>query len=111
MPGNLTTLTKSLGIASQNISIQYYDLTPLTDAILDLRYLLDRDEETASRIPYTRLKTMGHVALYENDTSLPLAFRVDDRISDWQTTAFSPFDVQNSFVKASAGITWRRPTC
>lgn len=105
MPGNLTTLTKSLGIASQNISIQYYDLTPLTDAILDLRYLLDRDEETASRIPYTRLKTMGHVALYENDTSLPLAFRVDDRISDWQTTAFSPFDVQNSFVKASAGIT------
>ena len=64
-----------------------------------------RDEETAFRIPYTRLKTFGHVALFENDTSLPLAFRVDDTILDWKTTALSPFEVQNSFVKASAGIT------
>ena len=105
MPGNLTTLMKSLGIASDDISIQYYDLTPLTEAMLDVRYLLDRDEETAFRIPYTRLKTFGHVALFENDTSLPLAFRVDDTILDWKTTALSPFEVQNSFVKASAGIT------
>ena len=105
MPGNLTTLMKNLGIASQNISIQYYDLTPLTDAMLDVRYILDRDEETSSRIPYTRLKTFDHIALYENDTSLPLSFRVDDMISDWQATAVSPFDVQNSFVKTSTGIT------
>ena len=65
----------------------------------------DRDEETSSRIPYTRLKTFDHIALYENDTSLPLSFRVDDMISDWQATAVSPFDVQNSFVKTSTGIT------
>lgn len=97
--GATSKLMENLGIASTSNSYRYYDPTPLIDAILNIKYVMNKDAELKST-DYEYLKNFGDIYLYKNNYALPLGFVVNNDITDWQLNYFdiSPFDVQNDFA-------------
>ncbi|MBR6349060.1 MAG: YfhO family protein [Lachnospiraceae bacterium] len=99
----VTSLYKAMGMQGMTNSYSYYGHTPLTGAILGVRYELSNDELTDS------LKTLvaesGNIHLYRNKYSLAPAFVVNiDTKAETNTYDSNPFGVQNSFVEAACDL-------
>lgn len=90
------------GMQSSTNSFSYYGHTPLISAILDVRYELST-EEIEDRLMELRGESDG-MYIYENKYVLPLGFMAEKRLAyGINTTANSPFTVQNSFCSSAAG--------
>jgi uncharacterized membrane protein YfhO len=97
----LTKLLGNLGFAQSTNAYCYDGATPLTSALLSVKYLLNNKALDASSLitPYT---TQGNVFLYENNYTLPLGFMVDPEAKDAITAGNDPFAIQNNFVAKAA---------
>ena len=91
---------KALGFAQSWYWTAYYGSTPLTDALLSVRYVL-----SANPMPenYTRTGTQGELSLYENPSVLPLAFAAPARALELSPTGGDPFQNQNDLFAALTG--------
>ncbi len=103
-PGGVSALMEHLGVAATSNSFRYYDPTPLIDAMFDVRYVMNKEEEHPRASHYTLLDRFGSVYVYKNEQVLPLAYMTDSSILDWQTLHSEPFTVQNDFVHKAAGV-------
>ncbi|MCI9541638.1 MAG: YfhO family protein [Lachnospiraceae bacterium] len=93
-----------LGCEESTNSYSYYGATPLTEAILSVKYVLSNDltEDNSLRSLYT---WEDSVYLYKNQYTLPLGFLIPDTLEKkWSNTANNPFSVQNSFADLAANI-------
>ena len=103
-PGGISEFMQSLGVAATGNSFRYYDPTPLTDALFNLKYVLNKDEKHPRAEKYEYLAAFDNVWVYRNDRVLPLGFLVDPAILEWDQEKSQPFDVQNDFIEKAAGI-------
>ena len=106
-PGGISSLMEHLGVAATNNSYRYYDPTALIDALFDMRYVMNKDQEfppAAMAFKYTYDNQFDSVWVYRNDRVFPLGFLTDDTVENWETEGTQPFSVQNDFIHTAAGI-------
>lgn len=102
-PGGTSAFIKNIGIAATSNSYRYYDPTPLTNAMFDMKYLLNRDKPLTKDY-YTEIGQFDNVYAYRNERNLSLGFLVDQEVTDWDLDATNPFLVQNDFIKKSTSV-------
>ncbi len=106
-PGGISTMMTNLGFAGAGNSYRYYDPTPLLDAMLDVKYVLNRDDEgapTSLREHYDFAEQIGNLWIFENPQILPVGFLVSEALKDWAPESNRPFDNQNSWAALASGI-------
>ena len=97
---HLSDLYKALGLEGNTNAYSFSGATPLTSAILGVKYTLSTTP-LASGL-YTEKMTDGEVTLYENRYSLPIGFMVSsDFESLWDYKLLNPVDNQNSLAQAA----------
>lgn len=100
-----SNLQDKLGLDSNYInSYIYYSQTPVYNAMMSLKYLVQNDERTVNTDLYEKTALCGKYTAYENKYYMPLAYAVSQRMSDLNYDYSSPFDIQNEFWYYATGI-------
>lgn len=95
---DVNTLTRRLGFAQSWMWCAYYGSTPVTDALLGVRYVISRD---ALPPGYEAVAQAGGLTLWKAPDALPLAFFTSD--GSEALTRENPFLRQNGVLSALAG--------
>lgn len=103
---SLINFTSDFGIVSKRSSYQYLLTTPVTSMLLNVKYVICRDDYTADESSFELYKasTDGSVKMYENKYYLPVAYMSDDRINETSLDGDSVFVTQNKALKAISGV-------
>jgi uncharacterized membrane protein YfhO len=92
-----------------NNKILYYDITPFTNALLNIRYLItSRKYPDDNNIFWETAGTEGDAQLLENKYYLPLGFMVNGELSGYtskSSSAKSSAESQNDFFRRATGLT------
>lgn len=101
--GNVVTVMGRLGFYTGANEYLYLGATPLTDAILGVRFVYARDDDFYPEQEGHRvcLEENG-ITVYENQYVLPIAFGVENTILDWDIDDGRAEDCQNHFVEYAA---------
>lgn len=98
----VTAFLGGLGCEHSTNSYSYNGATPLTSAMLSVKYVLAKSSMQESEL-LSFVDTEEGVNLYENLYTLPLGYMVPDYLDDsWNISMSNPFDVQNSFLELTA---------
>lgn len=95
---NLSEFYGQMGMEESTNAYAYYGHTPLTEALLSIKYVLGNSYKDDDDL--VTLKTAsGSIYMYENKYTLPLGFMVKNNFDDnWDFDNSDPFSVQNSFA-------------
>lgn len=94
----------SLGCEESTNSYSYYGSTPLTEALLSVKYVLSTEsaEDTSLRRLFSE---KDGIYLYENQYTLPIGFLIPEELdSVWSVSSSNPFTVQNNFADLAANV-------
>lgn len=94
---DVNQLLKNLGFAQTWMWSAYYGSTPVTDALLDIRYVL------ADAAPYEAMDAAGAYVLYKNPEVLPIAFLSQGTEAPALIGDSNPFLRQNALLAAITG--------
>lgn len=97
----VNTFLKQLGFAQGWMWSVYYGSTPVTDALLDVRYVLS-DQEFPG---YEAAGHSGSLTLWENPNALPLAYLALGDVSTILPSGNTPFQIQNQLLTQLTGST------
>ena len=108
----LTYSVGGLGLShNYKNAITYSKQTPVFDSFFALKYLYDFSDEGVDDTYFKLLDSSvkdeeggAHVNAYEYKYPLPLAFAVNEGITDWLGTMLSGFKSQNSLFENATGI-------
>lgn len=101
------TLLDQLGYAYGGHYTKYDGATPLTDAIFNIKYLMDRDDDhyrSQQFIPerynlkYSSYDTKTPINVYENPYALSVGYTADERIKYLTLDPNNPFENQNNIL-------------
>ncbi len=97
-------LTKKLGFAQTWMWCAYYGSTPVTDALLDVEYVISQGELPG----YELLDQAGNLKLWKNPKALPLAFAEKGEVVGQGTVSplegrAAPFERQNRLISGLLG--------
>ena len=95
---DVNQLTRRLGFAQSWMWCAYYGSTPVTDALLGVRYVVSRD---AMPPGYEAVVQAGELTLWKAPDALPLAFFVSDGAE--ALTRENPFQRQSGVLSALVG--------
>lgn len=104
-PGGISAMMTNLGFAGAGNSYRYYDPTPLLDAILNVKYVVNRDDEgtpTTLSEHYTFEKQIGNLWVFQNPQVLPVGFMVSENLTEWEPKTLHPFENQNSLARLAS---------
>jgi uncharacterized membrane protein YfhO len=89
---------------SNSNSLYYFETSPLTNAFINMRYIISPSGYTADKDIFWKIvgKT-GNALLLENKYWLPLGFMVDKKLADYKYHD-EPFLAQNSFFRLATGL-------
>lgn len=93
-----------LGCEESTNSYSYYGSTPLTEALLCVKYVLSSEltDDTALRRLFAE---EDGIYLYENQYTLPIGFLIPEDLEKvWSVSANNPFAVQNNFADLAANV-------
>ncbi len=88
-------------------SYTYHRQTPVYNAFFALDYIVDNDQGSTSQINeeyYNRLFSKGKFVAYENNYTLPIAFRANEDIEIWSHDNSNPFEVQSALFQSATGL-------
>lgn len=105
--GALMTFLKATGsvAAPGGSRYSYVPGSPLTDALLAMRYYIVRAQSAGDTSVYWQpAEKSGSVTLYENQMPLALGYMVEEGMPDWQPVADNPFATQNALFRAMTGL-------
>ena len=97
----LEDLVDALGFYKAGNKFTYEGATPLTDAMLGIRYVAAKEELSAYNLQM--VDTIGEEYIFENRRELPIGYLVDDNLLDWAIVSGDPFRTQNDFASLAAG--------
>lgn len=97
----VNTFLKRLGFAQGWMWSAYYGSTPVTDALLDVRYVLS-DQDFPG---YPSAGHSGSLTLWENPNALPLAYLSLGEVSTILPSGNTPFQTQNQLLTQLTGST------
>ncbi len=100
----LDTFLDNMGYFAAVNKFSYEGATRLTDAMFGIKYLMSEDEKENIRV-FEYLGEFDGQYLYQNNEALPIAFMVKDTYADWTADGKYPWENQNSFAKATTGVT------
>lgn len=107
--GAFNRFSKVMGLNQRYFWNSYIGSTPVTDALLGVRYVLSKTAMPA----YSAIARNSTVIAYQNPYALPLGFAVDDDVLSWRLPSVGdPFAAQESLLTAMRGrqtAVWRRP--
>ncbi len=91
-------LTRELGFAQSWMWCAYYGSTPVTDALLGVKYVVSKDDMPTGYEPIARV---GKLKLWKNPNTLPLAYFVE--AGSGAMTRENPFQRQNGLLSELTG--------
>jgi len=98
---------KDLGLPS-NLSASrylYFETSPLTNAFLNIRYVIDRENNPAGDNHFfERVGQSKPVVLLQNNYYLPLGFIANRDLANWQGDSSLLFESQNELFRAATGL-------
>ena len=97
---------EGLGLPSWPLGNRYYyaETSPLSNAFLNLRYLLNRDTVFADGgINWQQISEVNGTTLWENERYLPLGFVVSPALANYSRGS-DPFTNQNSLFTLASGL-------
>ena len=103
----VTEFMKDLGYAAKNTYNRYcYELgSPVSELFLNLKYLIDRDDNPVDNPYYTDVYTYGDVHLLESDIYLPLGFLAESQLGELNfETSDHGFAFQNELFRTATGV-------
>ncbi len=96
---SVTEYLGALGFEESTNSYAYYGFTPLTSALLDVKYVFsDTVQDDVDRYTLTGFEESDNLYLYRVNQCLPLGFMVPKEVLELSIDGNNPFAVQNSFV-------------
>ncbi len=95
-----------------NNSFNYYESSPVTNLIFNLKYLFDTDNTIRNADYLTEVARSGDVTLYENTAYVPMGFVTDKGLADFDSGSLTenpgnygiPFENQINWFRAATGI-------
>ncbi len=90
-------LMGALGFYNSGNKYSYKGATPLTDAMLAIRYVISNDEMDVSNLSLCEKTENKYI--YENQQSLSAGFMVNPETVEWKIVEGEPFSIQNDFVR------------
>lgn len=90
-------LMGALGFYNSGNKYSYKGATPLTDAMLAIRYVISKDEMDVSNLSLCEKTENKYI--YENQQSLSAGFMVNSEAAGWKIVEGEPFSIQNDFVR------------
>jgi uncharacterized membrane protein YfhO len=107
-PGGISGLMKNIGVSATGNSYRYYDPTPMIDALLGVKYILNGEidgGENAFAQRYEPVGQEGNIWIYRNPQVLPVGFAVSDAVTSWEPEQETPFVSQDALAAAATGET------
>jgi len=106
---NQSTLNfyQNIGFATSKWSGSYIyaETSPLTNAFLNIRYLIERDDNPAGDEHFfERVVQREEAILLRNNYYLPLGFMANSDLRHWQGNADRLFSSQNELFRAATGL-------
>ncbi len=95
---SVNELTRALGFAQTWMWCAYYGSTPVTDALLDFRYVISQGSQ-----PYEAAARSGGYTLYKNPDALPIAYLSAGESAPSLSAAPTPFERQNDLLSDLTG--------
>lgn len=93
-----------LGCEESTNSYSYSGSTPLTEALLSVKYVISSQETEDTKLRKLFVQE-DSVYLYENQYTLPIAFLLPETLDKvWAVNANNPFSVQNNFADLAANV-------
>ena len=105
---SVTKFMKALGYPAKNTYNRYcYEIgSPVTELFLNLKYLIDRDNNPVENPFYTSIYEYEKVHLLKNNLYLPLGFLTESTLADLDiTTSDDGFEFQNTLFQSATGVT------
>ena len=109
MNGATGRYMRDLGLPSNLHASRYlfFETSPLTNAFLNVRYLIDMDNNPADEgFFFERISQVGDVALLKNNFELPIGFMTSGDLRYWQGNPdpMQLFESQNKLFSLATGI-------
>ena len=104
---NTTRFMQGLGLPARDYRNRYYytETSPLTNAFLNIRYLISRDGKPVDNGIYWNIAgTAGDSILMENNRHLPLGFMVKENTVNYSPVDDDPFLSQNNLFRYATGL-------
>ncbi|NLZ46891.1 MAG: YfhO family protein [Clostridiales bacterium] len=101
------TMLKKLGYAYGGHYTSYKGTTEITDAIFNIKYLLERDDDdhrsqyfvpASYNLKYTSTETLSNINVYENPNALSVGIVGSKRVNELVLDDFDPFTNQNNLM-------------
>ncbi len=104
----VTEFMKALGYGAKNTYNRYCfeDSSPVSNLFLGLKYMVERDGNTADNSYFNSVFQSDQVILLENQAYLPLGFLAEPALEkvDFQTSGDDPFAFQDNLFTAATGV-------
>jgi uncharacterized membrane protein YfhO len=101
--GDLVTSMGKLGFYTGANEFLYRGATPLTNSMLNVRYLFKRDGDL-DNFDYDYVETVDNVDIYENPYPLSIGYAVSNNVKDWDTSGVERLAMQNALAYDMTGI-------
>jgi uncharacterized membrane protein YfhO len=101
--GDLVTTMGKLGFYTGANEFLYRGSTPLTNSLLNVRYLFKRSGDL-DNYNFNYVGMVNDVEIYENPYPLSIGFAVNDNVKDWDSTGVERLAMQNSLAYDMTGI-------
>ncbi|MBQ8229050.1 MAG: YfhO family protein [Clostridia bacterium] len=97
---------KDLGLKGNYINSYIYHLqTPVYNAMMSLKYIVDNYGYTMNDSLYTSVASVGNFKAYKNNYYLPIGYCVNSAIKNWETdSSDNPFEIQASYWQKATGL-------
>lgn len=111
---SITNFVKGMGMIGWDAGNRYYysESSPLTNAFLNIKYLLARRTTAKDTVNWQQIETTGGATSYRNNNVLPFGFMANSNIKTFDynkdingAPVKSPFDAQNSLFTKATGMT------
>jgi len=103
----VTAFMKALGYGAKNTYNRYCfeEASPVSNLFLDLKYMIERDDNVEENPYFTDIYSTGKVHLLENNAYLPLGFLANSQIVNVEFTSDgNRFVFQNKLLKETSGV-------
>lgn len=101
--GELVDIMGELGFYTGANEYLYYGATPVTNALLGVKYVYTRDGDFVN-VDMNHFADEEHISVYQNPYTLPIGYMVNEDILTFDTGDSGPFTVQNELCGALTGI-------
>jgi len=104
---NVTRFMKTLGYGAKDTYNRYCfeESSPVSNLFLNLKYMLERQDQVEENPYFDDVYTQGDVHLLENNAYLPLGFLAENDLLNVNfSTGANTFDSQNQLFRAATGL-------